>query len=222
MSCSSPFTYVLASEDISTTTDIGVNGTVTIPGYSLPSEQLCLLGWNSPHLDGWHWVSGSTYWYDCWGTPPLQIYPQITLTGSGSFNMTLLTNTEVSITEETPAQPIATQSITITDADFSFSISADDEKSTVNITIPADITISANSDGEFAITYTLASAPFNEETDGFTYEGNAVVSLLFCLNPTNGIGWINIEVEIEFSVLEAGVNIYGTTFTLVCPIVSPK
>ena len=57
--CESPFTYTVSGAEVSTSYTTSYNGNYTLPGYSLPSTELCLLGCNpggvcNCHSCGWH------------------------------------------------------------------------------------------------------------------------------------------------------------------------
>ena len=51
MTCTSPFAYVPVEYCISTNYTFNVAGTIIVPGYSLPSSTICLLGSNPAHAD---------------------------------------------------------------------------------------------------------------------------------------------------------------------------
>ena len=244
MSCTSPFVYVISSVEVETEKEFNFSGSVTIPGYTLPSFDLCLLGWNPAHCDWvqkcgagcvcrrggllrWckcctkishcDWVKGSHFWYDCTKVPNIPIFPKLTLSGDCAINLTFTSEIELEVTEEAPLNALAVESVTINEFTLSFSINGTGFK----IPIPSNITFSANSEGVISSTVPIFKTNSKENAWGLDYDVDFAVLMLFCLDPEPPSSWINVQLVFGLAVSDAGQNIYNTSFSLVMPIIPP-
>ena len=245
-SCTSPFVYVVYSAPISTTSTISCSGSITEPGYSLPSAELCLLGWNPPGwyscsnsnncdpcVTGWSgwrgwqadwgtccycWQAGSTYWYDCTTIDSIPIIPALTISASISSNITLESDTEVIISTTPPTVPIEVMSIVVNSYTANINING----TGVTVVLMSAVTLT-EANGVFAVEYPLDtfSDSFSETIDGieFGYDITMSVSILFCLTPVPPQQWVNFMLGFTISISSLDVTDYSTTFTVTVPIV---
>jgi len=240
MSCSSPFVYYASAEYETSSYTIGFSGSTSVSGYKIPSEELCLLGWNPGSLscssesclggcvcdkwkwckcctkicNKWSWTSGKSYWYDCWSTPSVTLMPDLDI----QYNLSTDQTYELAVGESisvTGAQSYIAASIKITKLEMGLTVNG----TSVNIDIPIDITIT-QTNGEFAATYDLVSVNEEYTIDGIEYEMKFSFALQACADPVPPVGWLNIEVDCDLSIVYEGTESYSVSFEASCPIVS--
>jgi hypothetical protein len=225
MSCESPFSL---GESIgeSYTFNVNYGGTGTIPGYTVPGWELCLLGWSPAHIqwgtcclggcvcNTWDWCkcctqnthcdvgwdSGYHYWYDCTEIAPLVLWPAINVDGSLSCIFTIEVEDGVEITAEPPTAPIPTISFTFSDISATFGFELYGQYQNQHIYLPITIEVDIN-DGipSVIIPLTSVSAPYTINfgaAGSFTIDITLSFSLLFCLIPTPPQGWVNILMSV--------------------------
>jgi hypothetical protein len=218
MSCTSPFVYAANAEYEESTYSITTVGPpYTIKGYTIPSEEMCLYGWNPGHCNwgGWQnmdcngWVSGSGYWYDCWATPAIPVWPTLTITATSTMNMSAdLIGGSSSISVTGPSYPYVAQQIVINSVYVQLTINETPVHMLFN-TPPFPITMTASSASGFSTTVALASI-------STVYEGIGIdisASLLFCMDPTPPQSWCNIDLSFALTY-----ETYNTQFSIACPI----
>jgi hypothetical protein len=241
MSCASPFVFTEGVSVVDTSYDIKFSGSTVIPALTVPSYELCLLGWNPAHLQcvqtkcgpgcvcgwkwckcctqectKWQWDKGSHYWYDCTKIPATTIFPQLTIDAIMTIPMVFELEVGTVITASAPPEPMQCASIELGGFDFSLGINGD------KFTIPIDLDITISEEnGEFSLSYPLIGINENYSADGFKYQIGLNFSLLFCLTPDEeeGVSWMNIQVSANIKVLtEEGELITTTAFSWDCPI----
>lgn len=226
--CESPFSYSSStSTTIETSEQISLTGSYTLPEYSTPSTQLCLLGWNPAevcncHSCGWRgwgtccsWCSGNSYWYDCSTIPGIEIWPAITFGAKCNLNMIFEAGEEIVISETEPAEPVETTSIVLNSCPLTLTANG----TVIDIElIPNPITMEQEN-GTFSLSVELAGYSSSVETGGITYKLDISSSILFCLEPVPPSGWINIDLDCTLSANGDGIS-YEASFTISAPIVS--
>jgi hypothetical protein len=115
----------------------------------------------------------------------------------------------------TGAQSYIAASIKITKLEMGLTVNG----TSVNIDIPIDITIT-QTNGEFAATYDLVSVNEEYTIDGIEYEMKFSFALQACADPVPPVGWLNIEVDCDLSIVYEGTESYSVSFEASCPIVS--
>jgi hypothetical protein len=235
MSCASPFEYVAGEIYETIPYNISFAGSVTVPGYSIPSTPLCMLGWTPAHCDwvqqcgpgcvcGWKWckcctqvahcdwVKGSHYWYDCWNTPAIPLWP--TLNIRASFTMPIEFELGAGyVIEVTYQGPIETTSITFEGFDLGFSVNGQ------GFTIPVPLTLTiSQSNGQFSATIPLITFSEAYSEDGIDFAITMALSLVACATPEAGVGWLNIQIGVSFTASVVGLPSYSTSFNVMCPI----
>lgn len=236
MSCESPFVFIEASDTVLTTeSTIIMNGSVTIPSLSTPSTEICLLGWNAAHFSSWNrcgwrgwdschsWVPGSHYWYDCSGTPSIEIFPEIILSGSCEMPFATESSVEIQISD-IGTIPVEITSIIIADfvctANIQINYQGTIKNESINFTIPG-FTVSQEN-GTFSATIPLQSLNYEYSGPLLTYTINVGVNLLFCLTPDPPVGWINLQFPINIVLSGDGLPATTITALLLLPIVSEE
>ncbi len=227
-SCYSPWQY---NNDVSygvQSYDIGFKGSTSVAGYSLPSEELCLLGWKAPYSDckwggKWgtkldcKWVKGKHYWYDCWSTPSIDLLPNLDIAYDMSIPMQFTIGDNYTLTAVYSGVTIPISSFTI----YSFVCSLTVNGSGFNLSVPLGangITYTVNSDPP--TTYQIGSIKGSFETDSIKYDMTFTFNIVACANYTPPQGWLNIQVICDLSVFYEGTDDYSVTFSATCPIVS--
>ncbi len=234
MSCSSPFVYVVSEETVSFSSTVGVKGSYTLPGYTVPSAQICWLQWNPPYTaykscsknkwwgvkscKGAYWVKGSHKWCCCWSTPSIPIWPSLTFTGSASVPFEFEASTGFQITPEAPLEPFEATTITLEKCNCSVGING--ENITINI-LPEAIEI-GQENGEFFVNIPLYGFNSSETIAGIKYTLSVESSLLLCLEPVPPSGWINLLLTCALTAYEKGVVNYTANFKISLPIVSAE
>ena len=231
MSCASPFVFEESVTIIETKSSVGVSGSFTLPGYTLPSTQLCWPTWKAPYSSckwgGWQntklkckWVKGSSGWCCCWSTPNVEIWPTLTFTGSVFIPFVFESSAGVEISVEEPPEPFQANSITIEECDCSLVISGAGINTNITINIlPTPITI-VEINGSFSINVPLYGFSSSATELGIKYTLSVETSLLFCLEPVPPVGWINLELDCSITAYENDVINYTVGFKLNLPIVS--
>ncbi len=242
MSCSSPFEYKASVEYESSSYTIGFSGSTSVSGYKIPSEEVCLLGWNPAYSEctgsscmgcskckGWKcswnkcckkwcskytWHKGKSYWYDCWSTPSVTLMPNLNIKYSLSTDQTYELAVGESISTE-GAQTYIASSITITRLKMGLTVNG----TGVNIDIPINITIEQEN-GEFEAIYDLVSVKEKYKVDGIVYEMKFSFALQACADPEPPVGWLNMQVDCDLSIDYEGTESYSISFLATCPIVS--
>jgi hypothetical protein len=169
MSCESPFSLgETIGEEHSYNVQIG--GPATIPGYTVPGWELCLLGWNPAHIqwgtcclggcvcNTWDWCqcctqnnhcdvgwdSGSHYWYDCTQIAPVVLWPTIDIDASMACVLTITVDDGVEITAEPPTAPIPTISLSISDIYITFGFGLYGSNITKSFPLPITVEVDIN------------------------------------------------------------------------------
>ena len=218
-SCQSPF-EIQTGGSVSTNQTASMSGSYTLPGYSTPSTQLCLLGSDtSCHWGGWDHTqlecSTSWYWYDCSTVPGIELWPAITFVASCTIPMTFMAGAGIEITLEDPTEPYETTSVTLNQCDLSLSING--SKVTINV-IQDPVTIS-QTNGSFDVSIPLLSWSSSDDIAGIKYDLSIDTALMCCLDPTPPVGWLNLTLSCTLSANGDGIN-YSTQFNISCPIIS--
>ena len=251
MSCSSPFIY-LATATTSYNYVVNVSGSTQVPGYTSPGFSACLLGWNPAHCggcngqlcdgclcngwqwcnccsstcDSWQWISGSNYWYDCWNSPGIPLWPSLTIGATASIPMifSLSEGTIINIGGPISSeQPYEASEITIQ----GFTVNLNINGSNVPIQFPDNVTL-AQQNGTFSVTVCLGSNSdsFTENIMNYTinYTLDIATNLLFCLTPVPPAGWLNLQIVCTLTAnvsIDSNTNLSGnTTFAFILPIIS--
>lgn len=231
MSCSSPFVFDTGISVVSPTQYVGVTGSFNLPGYTLPSTQLCWPTWKAPYSSckwgGWQntklrckWVKGSSGWCCCWNTPSVEIWPALTFTGSVSIPFDFVSTVGVELSIDAPPEPYKAHSITIQACNCSLIITGSGINTNITLNIlPTEITIE-EINGEFDINIPLYGFSSSATDLGIKYTLSVETSLLFCLEPEPPVGWINLELDCSIIAYENDVINYTVGFKLNLPIVS--
>jgi hypothetical protein len=233
MSCSSPFDYsTTAGVTVTVTSNVGVKGSYTLPGYTIPSTQLCWLQWKAPYTETgenckknkawgiksckWSWVKGSSKWCCCETIGAIPIWPAITFTGSVTIPFTITASTGVTLSVDAPPTPYQATAITLEACKCSLGING----STISINILPEALTVQESDGEFSVDIELYGFSSSETIAGITYSLTVDSSLLLCLDPVPPVGWINLLLSCTLSAFEKGIVNYSVNFAISLPIVS--
>ena len=242
MSCSTPFEYVASESYEPSSYTVGFSGSTSISGYKIPSEKLCMLGWNPAYSEctgsscmgcgkckGWNcswnkcckkwctkytWHKGSHYWYDCWTSPAVTLMPDLDIEYNLSTQQTYQLPAGESISVE-GAQTVIASSIEITKLEMGINVNG----TGVNIVIPISVTIEP-ANGVFQATYDLASVKEVYKFDGIEYDMKFSFALEACALPKPPVGWLNLQVSCDLSIQYENVETYSITFITSCPIVS--
>ena len=233
MSCSSPF-VVEASEGVSVTftNNIGVTGSYTLPGYTIPATQLCWLQWKAPYTEtgenckknkfwgvkkcSWSWVKGSSKWCCCVPIGAIPVWPSIKFTGSVNIPFDITASAGYTVSVTAPPEPYKALSITLNKCVCSLGINGTD----ISINIIQDpITVNDN-DGEFSVTIDLYGFTSSTKSFGIKYTLTVDSSLLLCLEPEPPVGWINLVLSCTLTAYEKDIVNYNVTFAISLPIVS--
>jgi hypothetical protein len=234
MSCSSPFVYVIFSQTVKFDSVVGVKGSYTLPGYTIPSTQICWLQWKAPYSEctskttnSWWgitscnkyvWVKGSHKWCCCSTIPSIPVWPTLTFTGSVSIPFEFEAETGFQLTVTTPPEPFEATSITLKQCNLTLGINGEDI--TINI-IPEPIKV-GQENGEFFVVIPLYGFASSENIAGIEYTLSIESSLLFCLDPVPPSGWINLLLNCTLTAFEQDVVNYSTSFSISLPIVSAE
>lgn len=240
MSCTSPFEYVVGEVYKVVPYNISFSGSVVVPGYTIPSTPLCLLGWKPTQCDWvqvcgagcichtWQWcgcctkvghcdwVPGYHYWYDCWNTPSVPLWP--TLNISASFTMPIEFEIGAGyVIQVTYQGPIETTSISFMGFDLGFSVNGQ------GFTIPVPITLTiSQTNGQFSASIPLITFSEKYNEDGIDYAISLTLTLVACATPQNGVSWLNIQLGVSFTASFIGYPSYSTAFEIMCPIVDAE
>lgn len=222
MSCSSPFAYSETLDYSPVNYTVAFSGSTSIPGYSIPGQQLCLVQEVCVEQTcGPGCLCGTFKWckccsqiclklapeyYDCTSTPSIPIWPALNISASISIPMIFDIAVGYTITPVAPPQPIEIASIEIQDFTFLLDVNND----SFSIPVPISLTLSEQN-GNISVSVPITSITKNY--DG--YQINFSFNLLSCLTPSGGVGWLNIQVVGNFTG-----DGYNQNFTFVCPIVS--
>jgi hypothetical protein len=230
MTCASPFAYIVSSEPIVfSNSNLIMAGSVNISSLTLPSTEVCLLGWNPAHFGSCHWNglslicpwdAGSHYWYDCSGIPSIEIFPEITLSGSCVMPFQLESYVEIEYVD-IGVVPTEVNKIVIADFVCTATIQINYEGSITNesiqFTIPGfDI---AESNGSFSATIPLETLTYVYHGPLLTYTISVGVNLLFCLTPIPPVGWINLQFPLNIEISGDGLPATNITSVLLLPII---
>lgn len=109
--------------------------------------------------------------------------------------------------------PIETSSITINDFNLSLNVNGQG----FTIYVPITLTIE-QMNGTFSVTIPLTSVSETYTASGITYGIDLSFNLLTCLTPTNGMGWLNIQIVGSFTA--EGPTPITTNFEFACPLIS--
>lgn len=237
MSCTSPFVYVVGEIYDIIPYNISFSGSVTVPGYTIPSAPICMLGWNPAHCDWvqvcgdgcvchtWHWcsccttkaqcdwVKGSKYWYDCWNTPSVPLWPTLNINASFSMPIAFEIGQAYAITT-TYQGVIETSSISFQGFDLTFNVNGQG----FSIPVPVTLTVSQQN-GQFSATIPIETFTESYNEDGIDFVITFAISLVACATPLPPMGWLNAQVSISFSASMVGLPSYSTSFIVMCPIV---
>lgn len=169
MSCNSPFSLSeTASEEY--TYNLNLGGKATVPGYSIPGWNLCLLGWNPAHIQWgscclggcvchtWEWCkcctqnnhcdvgwdSGSHYWYDCTPVPSIVLWPTISVDGAITCALGITADDGLEITANPPEGAIPAIELSISDVHISFGMSFNGETKNYSFSLPITVDINFN------------------------------------------------------------------------------
>ena len=224
--CESPFEYVASSVEISTYYTTTYYGSYNLPAYYTPSTEICLLGSNPAslcncHSCGWHnwgtccsWCKESWYWYDCSSSPGVKLWPSITFDASCTAYLTFENSVAVVITLDTPPEPIATTSVTITNLPITININ--NSPLTLNLAL-VPISLNLESTGSFSTSIDLGSFSSKITEDGIGYTFLIEASFLFCAEPEEPLGWMNVELDCTMEADYLGVT-YSSSFDITCPV----
>ena len=233
MSCSTPFVLeTIVGVVVTSTQNVSLKGSYTLPGYSVPSAQLCWLQWKAPYTETgidckknswwkvkkckWAWVKGSKDWCCCWNTPSIPIWPNLTFTGSVTMPFTFTASAGIILTPEAPPTPYQSLSITLESCVCSLGINGTDVD--VNI-LPGPIAVQ-QVNGSFSTDIELYGFSASVTEAGVEYSLSITSSLQLCLDPIPPVGWINLLLDCNLSAFEKGIVNYTTKFAISLPIVS--
>jgi hypothetical protein len=235
MSCESPFVYQEASVTSTFTSNVGVKGSYTLPGYTIPATQLCWLQWKAPYSEctsskknkwwkitkcnKYTWVKGSHKWCCCETIAAIPVWPNLTFTGSVTIPFEFEAEEGFELTVESPDVPYQATSITLKACNLAFSINGEGI-APINI-IPTPIVV-GQENGSFFVDIPLTNFFNSENIGGIVYGLTMDISLLFCLEPEGGSGWINLKLDCTLTAYEKGVVNYSAKFDIVLPIVSAE
>lgn len=241
MTCQSPFAYVIDTDYSIIKYNMGFSGSTTIPGYTTPSYELCVLTLNCNKTtcgpgcictlggvvqwckcctqdcvigSGWYWE-----WTDCSTVPGIPIFPTLNVSASCDLTMAFLVGAGVAFTPAGPTidgipAPTPVETAAIEFQNFTFNITVNG----VSFTIPVPITlIISETNGSFSATIPLTSITEIYQSGGISYSINFSFNLLACLTPSDGVGWLNIQIVGSFEIEGVIQN-----FLIVCPIISAE
>lgn len=135
---------------------------------------------------------------------PIQIFPDIPFSLSAQIDIKTIQSTEIVIPPPKGQTPLFVESIVVTIKNFNVVLG-----SIINVTIPISesITLEANSAGSFNAQVSIPDAPFTDESsvdvDGLgtlTYGFSINPYILFCATPVPPVTFVNLCVDVEFSV----------------------
>lgn len=229
MSCQSPFVYVESA--IGTTQNFIFNskGSYSLPGYTTPSKEICLLGINPGYANCWwggwqntvlncSWVPGSTYWYDCSTIPGIPIWPELTFSYDCKINMTIISKLGVELTIEDPVEPFEVFAIQINSLPVIISINGQQILNLNLVSIPIQV---KEENGQFAIVIPIGSFGSEGSYQGLPISLMVQFNLLFCLDPVPPVGWVNLQVENTFTIGDPSIDLdYETGYSYDIPLVS--
>lgn len=237
MSCTSPFQYIVGEIYSVIPYNITFSGSISVPGYTVPSTPICMLGWNPAHCDWvqvcgagcicntwqWcscctkteqcNWVPGSSYWYDCWSTPSVPLWPTLNIDAAFSMPISFELGEGYTITP-TYVGPILTSSISFEGFDLSFSVNGQG----FSISVPVTLTVS-QTNGQFSATIPIDTFTESYNEDGVDFAITFALSLVACATPAGGTGWLNMQIAVSFTASVVGLPSYETSFNLMCPII---
>jgi hypothetical protein len=221
---------------------------VSVPGLSIPSTQVCELEWTPPYTlckGGWSkcakkgwcgwgdkkccewgwtnkctWVKGEMGWCCCWTTPVVQLWPDLTFTYLINVPMNFIVTQGYLVGYDTPPEPFLCESYTI--YTFSFNVNINNGKINETVTIDLGdegITFYAYNDYFYAQEY-LTSVSGEYKWEGITYNMAFDFYILYCLEPEAPMSWINLQVSASMTVYYEGIT-YDAIFSVACPIIPP-
>ena len=239
MSCGSVFTYVDAAYLILYQNTISFNGAITLPGYTTPGTSGCHTYWHPAHsscdsntcvgcacgwsrcnccwtvCNGWTWVSGYTTQGSCWSNPGTQLWPTTNIGVSASIPIEVEAGAGFMMTQDTPPTPFEAASVVING--FDIVLSLDGNSTTLNI--PCRVTLK-ETNGSFSADVALYSLTSSIDDSGITFTLDMDVSLLFCLTPVNGAGWVNLVLATTYSVDFFGIGNITLSDSVLMPLIS--
>jgi hypothetical protein len=214
--------------------------TLCIPTYNLPeyycpskSKKTCVLWDWDPKCKGkwWDWKCSdkcvekvcknpaykdpSWGWGNCKKGNDIEIFPKLTITYSATIPMTFDAETGyVMSVNPPPPTGVQTASIEVQGFDLNMDING----TPVVINIKENVTFSAESNGTFSATVALTSVTVSTDISDLKYKIDFTLSLLFCAEPTNGMSWLNLQVDADLKVISDGETIFQQKFNVACPI----
>jgi len=216
MSCSSPFKYQeSASAQEQPPTTIKLQGSYTLPSYSIPGYSICKPtlnckwgGWQNTVLEcSWGWCC-------CWSTPSLPIWPSITFKGSIETTQICTAEESISFTVEGPSTPVASEGVSYKNNKITMGI----DDTNIDLELP-DISLSVDNTGSFSANVPIGTVSTTFKEDDVSYSLEIEAEFLFCLDPVPPQGWVNIKLICSMTCTVDGVN-YEQQFDVACPIVS--
>ena len=233
MSCSSPFVFVAGIDYTAVNFTMGYSGNTTISAYTTPSVvtacvpcgYTCTQTTCGPEClcGAFKWCQCCTQvcrawaikWCDCVTVPGIELWPKLDIAASMNIPMSfeMLAGEAVGVTLD---GPIEATSITIK----SFNLSLNVNGQGFTIYVPITLTVE-QMNGTFSVTIPLTSVSETYTAAGITYVIDMSFNLLTCLTPTNGMGWLNIQIVGSLTAEGlVGVPPYTTNFEFACPLIS--
>ena len=151
--------------------------------------------WDPAHLECNSWKSGGCKWSEsCTTIPGIELFPAFTL--SASANAVFTTNASVGIVFPVgpPTIPYEVTSLTVNSCSVTLSMNITGFPSYSGTFSVADNIVVGQQNGEFFIDIPLDSVggTIQGTTELVTWSGD--LSLLFCLDPIEGVGWLNLNI----------------------------
>ena len=205
--------------------------TYTLPEYYCPSKSGKTCYWWGTVCKGlWDWNCQKTCknsfcdqpsykdaywgWCCCKEENGVQVYPDLNISYIATIPMNFKAQNQFVMTVDPPPTGLQTASIVVNDFDLSMNINGD----TTVISIKEDITFTYSTESGWSATLQLTGVNVSTVIDDLKYEIGFTFYLLFCAEPEGGMSWLNLEVESDLKVISDGDTLYGTEFSVACPI----
>lgn len=247
MACDSPYIIPLSETELfEYDYDVTYKGSIKIPGATIDGVNICVPTYTLPEYycpknssktcfwwktkcnwdlkcetkckdkvcDNPAYKDGSWGWCCCKEENGIQVYPDLNISYSATIPMNFVAENEQVMSVDPPPNGIQTASIVVNGFDLSMDINGDK----TGISIKEDITFSYSPQDGWSVTLPLTGVTVSTVIDGLEYEIGFTFSLLFCAEPEGGMSWLNFEIESDLKVKSDGDTLYGTEFSVACPI----
>ena len=211
MSCSSPFEISQVLFGYEYDWNIKCSGNTIIPAYSTPSIEICC--WDALSCGTWSNTGCTCNWKDCYTIPGIPLWPELKVAGSAGIQLVYANYQEEDIDIEGPSEPYSVLSLTIQNPQIGLSINGIG----TTLTFPIGETLQYDTAEGFSTSIQLPSVYGNYVYLGSGINIQILIYILFCLEPTPPIGWINVQPQITLSY-----ESFSSTFIIDIPIVSEE